>query len=145
MHSCGLDQGKDGSMNGMSLLMLVLKGLWILYCSYFLTSCLQVLIKSTPILWAALWKGPQGEVLRVVSGYQPVKNWDPQSTSPWSYESCQQHENNLGKVPTPIQTLRSLRHRLTPSLQTCENPQTRGLIHNKYCCFKPLSLEVSVI
>lgn len=50
--------------------------------------------------WAAIWRRPCGKELRVASGWQPAKNWNPQSGSLQGNECCQPpHKLGSGSFP----------------------------------------------
>lgn len=126
--SCGLDQVtwlykvEYGKINGMSLLIIALRGCWILYCSYFL---------SCPFVckfWCRGKRHVERCYARMVFSSQPLRNWNSPSTSLWRYKSCHQLVNDLGRASSPIQALRWLKHKnYTLIIASEKNPQPQKI------------------
>lgn len=103
------------------------RSLWLvlLACPLLLSDLFESM-KTAAELWASPWRGPCGQELRMASGHQPARSWDPQSTPLWGAESCQEPQRELasGSFPSPASSPQQSQH--TPCLQPPERPQAKG-------------------
>lgn len=94
------------------------------------SSCWQILttaLSACTLQWSKmpyLW-GPHVKDPRVAPGQQPVRNWSPQSNSPWRTRSCQQ-PRELRVGPSPAEVWLKIAAPDDTVITTCERPWSWG-------------------